>query len=722
MKQSYIFILIAITLLYGCNSDNVSPTEMAQQRFSPIALTAVHYNPTKTTINSNINGYFVKWTTNDVIRLMRQEDDKTTAADLIIQNGENSQTATFVGQIEEPNPTATTTSYQAFYPASKNGNTPEEWKTNASYHGQTQQGENSTTHLPAYDYLISPIVENLTHDLPFFHQGNIFCFEISMPENIASIPQNLSITTVDEEGFPIENGGLYQNCNLSPTSSISLSFTKFEQEVLQFKAYLMVNCHLQQGQKIHVRLALQNGKYYFHELTIKKEIQSNLQGEYSNGNSYLIPISQWEEAPYDIFTAGITTEPGTDFTADAPTGSGDSPTTPYLIKNAKELRYFINNGSKFQNKYIRLTTDIYIDDQVQWKPVSSSSANKFEGHFDGAGHIIKGNIQNNQEEYDAFGIFGYIENATISNLTVIGNITAPKSSKTGGIVGYMTASSIINCHFNGTISATTESTCTNFGGITAISYGNCTINGCTVQGQINIHNDITQYIGGIVGYLSGQTIIKECYNYAEITGNSTKNTFYIGGIAGQISSTTNNVISDCINYGNINVSVSSPSVSCYCGGLFGTIRSAILNDLANFATDITVNSTYTNKYLGGIAGNALKVQAIRLINKSNITGNTDNRNTYIGGLFGYCDQNNSVHQSRNEGNIQFSDTKSSAMGKIGSHTGYVYQTSYIYSCCSTASDVKLYDQKGNSFSPNSINCPTGLTTHTECSLKHNPLR
>lgn len=80
------------------------------------------------------------------------------------------------------------------------------------------------------------------------------------------------------------------------------------------------------------------------------------------------------------------------------------------------------------------------------------------------------------------------------------------------------------------------------------------IQGVTVKGSVSGK----QYVGGIVGYITGNSTIDRCANYSNVTGSGT----YVGGITGYLSS-ANSVMTNCYNTGNI-------SGTTNCGGVVGS--------------------------------------------------------------------------------------------------------------------------------------------------------
>lgn len=80
------------------------------------------------------------------------------------------------------------------------------------------------------------------------------------------------------------------------------------------------------------------------------------------------------------------------------------------------------------------------------------------------------------------------------------------------------------------------------------------ITGLTVDGSVSGK----QYVGGLVGYVSGSSTIDRCANYSDVKGTST----YVGGLIGYLNSATV-VVTNCYNIGDITGTTN-------CGGVIGS--------------------------------------------------------------------------------------------------------------------------------------------------------
>lgn len=202
-------------------------------------------------------------------------------------------------------------------------------------------------------------------------------------------------------------------------------------------------------------------------------------------------------------------------------GSGTAD-DPYRIYNAAQLnqvRNFLND----KDVVFSLEADIDMTDWIAennpvqgWSPIGNSDNNAFCGTFNGNDHTIS-NLWIKRPDTDYIGLFGYAMSSTIRDIT-LSNAHYEGKDYVGGIVGIMqiertesrtsTENSLYNCHFiYGKVKGSSR-----VGGIIGCGYANTdrygNFNfGNTISLNGNMSNDCIieglDYIGGIVGYLSG---------------------------------------------------------------------------------------------------------------------------------------------------------------------------------------------------------------------------
>lgn len=167
--------------------------------------------------------------------------------------------------------------------------------------------------------------------------------------------------------------------------------------------------------------------------------------------------------------------------------------------------------------------------------------------------------------------------------TVSGLDVKLTNSGYGGLFASLSSSGTVkDLHVEGTVQ-TSGGSAARCGGIVGQSYG--TITSCTFSGKVFNEGGDNHALGGIVGRNDGQ-LISDCINYGEITGKSVGggyNAVYVGGITGSDHGKPTPSITGCANYGVLSATVDGTLT--YWGELFGS------DDWQN-----------NGAYVGGIAG------------------------------------------------------------------------------------------------------------------------
>ncbi len=200
--------------------------------------------------------------------------------------------------------------------------------------------------------------------------------------------------------------------------------------------------------------------------------------------------------------------------------------TAFTLSTEEELAgvaKLVKDGTTtFEGVTITLSRDMDLAKYV-WPGIGiyKDDTKSFQGTFDGAGKTISGvtfaddsNGVAASEANNYRALFNYIDNATITDLTVAGNVweTAPASTEYGGalIVGHAKNSTIQKCVAAGTVNGT--------------------------------HN-----VAGVVVRVQDSTIVN-CTNKADLTGSYSK----MGGIAALVQDSETSVLFDgCVNEGDI---------------------------------------------------------------------------------------------------------------------------------------------------------------------------
>ncbi len=231
-------------------------------------------------------------------------------------------------------------------------------------------------------------------------------------------------------------------------------------------------------------------------------------------------------------------------------GSGSS-ADPYQIATAEQLAFLaqeVNKGTAaYKSACYVLTADIVLnenDSKREWSAIGLNDTTAFSGTFDGAGHTVSDIYISTDNDYQ--GLFGYIKNATINNVGIVGgSITGDcdvgsicgfainseisacyntadiiSSSNIGGIVGRINASKVSRCYNTGEMKVKISGT--NVGGIAGVSSYSSKISDCYNIGIVRGDSEC----GGIVGFNTASNV-SSCYSANMVIG-----TYRWGGICG----------------------------------------------------------------------------------------------------------------------------------------------------------------------------------------------
>ena len=179
----------------------------------------------------------------------------------------------------------------------------------------------------------------------------------------------------------------------------------------------------------------------------------------------------------------------------------------------------VNNGtSTYSDKFFKLTADINVEEifnSAPTKMVGISEDVNFRGTFDGGGHTLTVNYQDNNNER-ACASFRYIRNATIKNLHVAGSITKTSDKNAGGLVGVAFGTChIINCRSSVEITCG-QGDCSSCGFIgtlgTSSSADDTYIDNCLFDGKLE--GSGSHSWGGFIGWVEDEpdAYITNCYH------------------------------------------------------------------------------------------------------------------------------------------------------------------------------------------------------------------
>lgn len=280
----------------------------------------------------------------------------------------------------------------------------------------------------------------------------------------------------------------------------------------------------------------------------------------------------------------------------------------YEISNAGQLYWFAGlvNGTltdgTSQNKSANavLTADIDLSGMDNWTPIGNET-NQYTGIFDGRNHTIKDMSITKQGNNS--GLFGYIANAAIKNITISGKITIIAESYTegyGSIAGRMDNSTVINCHSSVNITITedsaidtTKNNCIgHIGGIVGKMHEeNSAISDCSYSGTIELNDRPVNVAAGIAGYAFYSAVpITNC-NFTGTIHSTYSGATIIGGIFGYTNRSADVKVTNCLSVGTIS---KSEDISLT-GILIGQIN-------GGYGNNAVKNNYYSSSSLLGVFG------------------------------------------------------------------------------------------------------------------------
>ncbi len=241
----------------------------------------------------------------------------------------------------------------------------------------------------------------------------------------------------------------------------------------------------------------------------------------------------------------------------------------YNIDNAAALTglsLLVQSGITFEGKNVNLTADIYLNEYTDWEqwtdktegltdwmPIGAAET-PFKGNFNGNGYSVYGMYISSS--LDNLGLFGYVENALIQNVSVMFSFVSGESN-VAAVCGHAVQSDFSNCHSNANIIGDGV-----VGGVLGCisrpeNAGRLFISGCSSRGSVintarfgaEDYYYTVSAAGGVVGAVASavkgdEAIIERCSNYARIEGNSC-----VGGVIGKLHSYFDQIIvvRDCLN-------------------------------------------------------------------------------------------------------------------------------------------------------------------------------
>jgi len=238
------------------------------------------------------------------------------------------------------------------------------------------------------------------------------------------------------------------------------------------------------------------------------------------------------------------------------------PSAQVVITNEAQLRNIKANlaGTYVINNNIELTTP--------WEPIGTAEnpftgkiiVNSVEGVYYTISNVVIENVDANAGFFGVIGRDAQVVGLTLNNVTVDAAIALNEVSKTGAIAG--TNNGLVqDCAVIGDSKINVVTSSGIIGSVVGVNSNSATLRNVESNATINIENDTTACVGGIVGYNYGKVVD------AKFDGNITANAetqHNVGGIAGVTEGLIDGAYTNAvIDLGNTNQNTRAGGIVCY---------------------------------------------------------------------------------------------------------------------------------------------------------------
>lgn len=268
----------------------------------------------------------------------------------------------------------------------------------------------------------------------------------------------------------------------------------------------------------------------------------------------------------------------------------------YEINNGGKLFWFASyvNGdpthveeatSKHLNINARLTSDISLHNPknsgaTEWTPIGETSGtgtNAFAGTFDGQGHTISDlSITTLPSGAVRTGLFGTTYGGVVKDFTIKGSITLSAGNKgdnsgIGGAIGATKYGTAVSGVTSYVNISNTSANALVHVGGVVGELYSSTAKQCLYFGSINLQN-ASDSIGGVVGYINNSEI-GYCANLGTV--KTATEGAYVGGVLGYLNNEYGKV-HNCYNYGSVKNGGGN-----HCGAIIGWLRGGTASNLTD---------------------------------------------------------------------------------------------------------------------------------------------
>lgn len=211
INKNLFFIPLLTLAVMSCSNDNeINSTK--SEYVNSVRVTVEDFQPesssTRTAYTVDGSGFHFQWTDGDALGIYPVGGDQVKFP---ISNGDGSASASFDGGAWK---LRTEYQYAAYYPFSVDNYKIDQKALPVSFTGQTQNGDNSTAHLGAYDYLACAATApdgSGGVDLTMKHLGAFLRLELTMPK-----ADTYSSVVLESDGAEFVTAGTFDLTSATP--------------------------------------------------------------------------------------------------------------------------------------------------------------------------------------------------------------------------------------------------------------------------------------------------------------------------------------------------------------------------------------------------------------------------------------------------------------------------------------------------------------------------
>ena len=278
MKCNFIKALSFVSLfaVFACSEDVAVENNLSNGVINEISITGTDFmsaDGTRSSVSIGENGANFAWSENDTIGIFPNQGSQ---AEFAMGEGAGTQTATFSGGGWALKSSAT---YSAYYPYDFYNR--DMTKIPVSYEGQTQNGNNNTDHIGAYDFMAASVATPSNGAVSFAmqHMGALVMLQTKLDE-----AKTLTSVTLSAEDAEFTTTGTMDLTAATPaissltTSEIfSIPLTNFQVAEDETTAiYFMLSPINLSGKTVSITLSDEDGDYIKFEVTGKNFVSGTV--------------------------------------------------------------------------------------------------------------------------------------------------------------------------------------------------------------------------------------------------------------------------------------------------------------------------------------------------------------------------------------------------------------------------------------------------------------